>query len=69
MRFDGTPVIPVRGGVVFPKQIIPVRFFRDVARRALEAARASDTELGLVLLAVQRDSDQEQPSTTAAITP
>ncbi len=49
---------------MFPKQIIPVRFFRDVARRALETAQSSKSGLGIVLLAVQRDPDQEQPSTT-----
>lgn len=64
MRFDGTPVIPVRGGVVFPKQVIPIRFFRDMARRALEAAIPDEDGLALVVLAVQRDPENDRPEGT-----
>jgi len=62
MPFENTPVIPLRGGVVFPHQVIPLRLSRDLTRRALEAAQ-SEEGLGTVLIAVQRDPDQEHPAT------
>lgn len=68
-RLKGIPVIPVRGGIVFPGQTIPLRFYREFARRAFEVARETDSREPIVLLAIQRDPDQEIPRKTADFYP
>ena len=53
------PLIPVRDTVIYPHMVAPLFIGRERSLRALEAAVAGD---GVVIVATQRDPDEEEPS-------
>ncbi len=53
------PLIPVRDTVIYPHMVAPLFIGRERSLRALEAAVAGD---GIVIVATQRDPDEEEPS-------
>ncbi len=57
---DALPVLPVRGAVVFPAEVVPILVSRPAAVRAIDEANSSDQRIALV---AQR-SDEDDPATT-----
>ncbi|MGC8826518.1 MAG: LON peptidase substrate-binding domain-containing protein, partial [Anaerolineae bacterium] len=53
------PLIPVRDTVIYPHMVAPLFIGRERSLRALEAAVAGD---GVVIVATQRDPEEEEPS-------
>ena len=54
------PVVPVKRTVLFPETLVPFTIGRDRSRAAVEAAMNSEEKE--IILAAQRDSEQEEPS-------
>lgn len=53
------PVVPVKRTVLFPETLVPFTIGRDRSRAAVEAAMNSEEKE--IVLAAQRDSEQEDP--------
>ena len=54
------PVVPVKRTVLFPETLVPFTIGRDRSRAAVEAAMNSEEKE--IILAAQRDSEQEDPT-------
>ncbi len=54
------PVLPLRGVVVFPAEVVPLLVSRPAAVQAIDAAEASDQLIALVA----QKNDDEEPTTT-----
>ncbi len=57
---DSYPVLPLRDIVVFPHMVVPLFVGREKSVRALEDVMADDKK---ILLATQRDKEDDDPST------
>jgi len=56
---DVLPLLPLKGTVIMPHQVAPLGVGRPKSLRALEAALAADR---MILLAAQKQDEQEDPS-------
>jgi len=58
---DVLPLLPLKGTVIMPHQVAPLGVGRPKSLRALEAALAADR---MIMLAAQKQDDQEDPTPT-----